>query len=152
MATDRGPSPGRRSGDVRIAHLLRAVGTDIETLCRQVGSILADDVTPGEVRDRLEAVDRELARLARLTGAVDVPPPPDADDARRLAGRLTDREWECLELLVRGLDTSAMAGHLGVSSTTVRTHVQSVLAKLGVNSRLQAVALTIRTTLLPRTS
>jgi len=44
-----------------------------------------------------------------------------------------------------------MAGQLGVSSTTVRTHVQSVLAKLGVNSRLQAVALTIRTTLLPRT-
>ena len=41
-----------------------------------------------------------------------------------------------------------MARALTVSVTTVRTHVQSVLAKLGVNSRLQAVALTVRTGLL----
>lgn len=57
---------------------------------------------------------------------------------------LTVRERECLELLVWGLDTTAMSHVLGVSRTTVRTHVQSVLTKLGVHSRLEAAALAMR--------
>lgn len=61
-------------------------------------------------------------------------------EARRLASYLTQRELETLRLLVEGLDTVAMARRLSVSTTTVRTHVQSVLTKLGVHSRLEAVA------------
>jgi two-component system nitrate/nitrite response regulator NarL len=63
---------------------------------------------------------------------------------RRLAGYLTDRERECLSMLVAGLDTSGMATRLGVSQTTVRSHVQAVLAKLGVHSRLEAATLAMR--------
>lgn len=142
-----------RVEDVRNANVLHMVGSDIATLGRQVTSLRTDAGTPRDIRERLEIIDRELARLARLTGAaVAATPrprlPADAADVHRLASRLTDREWDCLELLVHGMNTNAMARQLGVSSATVRTHVQSVLAKLCVNSRLQAVALTIRTALL----
>jgi ATP/maltotriose-dependent transcriptional regulator MalT len=151
--TDRRRDPGRRVGDVRSVTVLRAVGTDIALLSQQVGSIRTDEDVPRDVRDRLETIDQELVRIARLTGsAAAAAPAPrlseDTESAHRLAAHLTDREWQCLELLVRGLNTRAMARHLNVSITTVRTHVQSLLAKLGVNSRLQAVALTMRTALL----
>jgi DNA-binding NarL/FixJ family response regulator len=148
---ERRRSPGRRVGDVRNATVLRTVGTDIASLCSQVASIRTDEGVPADVRDRLEMIDHELARIARLTSTVETPAPrlgEDAATAHRLAAHLTDREWQCLELLVRGLNTRAMARQLSVSITTVRTHVQSLLAKLGVNSRLQAVALATRTALL----
>jgi DNA-binding NarL/FixJ family response regulator len=54
---------------------------------------------------------------------------------------LTTREREVLAGLVRGESTKALAQRLNVSPATARTHVQNVLAKLGVHSRLQAVAL-----------
>ncbi|HWM05285.1 MAG TPA: LuxR C-terminal-related transcriptional regulator [Actinophytocola sp.] len=154
--TERRQTPGRRVGDIRNANVLHTVGSDIAILCRQVASLRTAEGTPRDVRDRLEIIDRELARLARLTGdAVAATPEPrlpaDAADVHRLASRLTEREWDCLELLVRGMNTNAMARQLGVSSTTVRTHVQSVLAKLCVNSRLQAVALATRTALFSQT-
>jgi two-component system, NarL family, nitrate/nitrite response regulator NarL len=65
-------------------------------------------------------------------------------DAHRLAAYLTSREWQCLELLVEGQDTAAMVATLGVSSATVRTHVQSLLGKLGVHSRLEAAAYAVQ--------
>ncbi len=63
---------------------------------------------------------------------------------RRLAGYLTDRERECLTMLVAGLDTRSMAVKLGVAPTTVRSHVQAVLTKLGAHSRLEAASLATR--------
>lgn len=141
--------------------MLRMVGTDIAQLSQQVESIRTDEDVPRDVRDRLAPIDHELARIARLTGdaTADVSTPPvvsapaprlpeDAAVVHRLAAHLTNREWQCLELLVGGLNTRAMAHQLNVSITTIRTHVQSLLAKLGVNSRLQAVTLAIRTALL----
>jgi two-component system nitrate/nitrite response regulator NarL len=68
--------------------------------------------------------------------------------AWRLAEHLTAREWDCLGLLVDGLDTAAMAARLGVSRTTVRTHVQTLLTKLGVHSRLEAASFAVRHRLL----
>ena len=64
--------------------------------------------------------------------------------AHRLAEHLTTREKECLALLVEGLDTRAMTERLGVSSTTIRSHVQAILTKLGVHSRLEAASLAVR--------
>ncbi len=55
--------------------------------------------------------------------------------------RLTTRESEILEGLLDGENTKVLAARLGVSQATARTHVQSVLSKLGVHSRLEAVAL-----------
>ena len=61
----------------------------------------------------------------------------------RLTGVLTPRELEVLHQLVHGASTGGMAAAMGISVTTVRTHTQAVLNKLGVNSRLQAAACAI---------
>jgi two-component system, NarL family, nitrate/nitrite response regulator NarL len=68
----------------------------------------------------------------------------EVSEARRLAAHLTARERECLALLVEGLDTPAMTARLGVSTTTVRSHVQALLTKLGVHSRLEAATFAVR--------
>ncbi len=100
------------------------------------------------------ALTAAVARVLRGEVVVDVPErqrprrPGPQDHARRLASFLTPRERECLGLLVEGLDTVAMAARQGVSRATVRTHVQSLLIKLGVHSRLEAAALAVRYRLL----
>lgn len=55
--------------------------------------------------------------------------------------QLTERELEVLALVGSGLDNRMIAEKLYVSVTTVRSHVQHVLAKLGLHSRLQAAVL-----------
>jgi DNA-binding CsgD family transcriptional regulator len=47
---------------------------------------------------------------------------------------------EILQLMASGANTSAMAERLHVSPATVRNHAQNIFAKLGVHSRLEAVA------------
>jgi DNA-binding NarL/FixJ family response regulator len=53
---------------------------------------------------------------------------------------LTQREQEVLDLMARGMDNRVIADHLIISYTTVRTHVQNVLSKLGAHSKLEALA------------
>jgi two-component system, NarL family, nitrate/nitrite response regulator NarL len=57
---------------------------------------------------------------------------------------LTPREREVLARLVRGESTTSMARAMGVRLSTTRTHIDSVLIKLGVHSRLEAVAYAVR--------
>ena len=54
--------------------------------------------------------------------------------------KLTEREREVLSLLAQGSGTSAIAEALSISSATVRNHIQKILHKLNVHSRLEAVA------------
>lgn len=65
-------------------------------------------------------------------------------EAELLARQLTPREREVLALLVEGSDNAHIARQLDVSANTVRTHVQSILTKLGVRSRLQAAAFAVK--------
>jgi two-component system nitrate/nitrite response regulator NarL len=98
----------------------------------------------------LGALVSALERVLDGETIVDVPdaPPPrrsaEPNLAVRMASHLTSRERECLMMLVEGLDTAAMVDLLGVSRTTVRTHLQSVLTKLGVHSRLEAASFAVR--------
>lgn len=57
---------------------------------------------------------------------------------------LTPRESEVLLLLARGFSTSGIAETLSISSATARNHIQSILEKIGVHSRLEAVAYAFR--------
>jgi DNA-binding NarL/FixJ family response regulator len=57
---------------------------------------------------------------------------------------LTAREREVLELLALGLSNKSIADRLGVSVHTVKFHVNSILAKLGADSRTAAVASALR--------
>lgn len=61
---------------------------------------------------------------------------------------LTARELEVLELLAAGTPNIELAQRMGISRNTVRNHVQNLLTKLGVHSRLEAVALANREGLL----
>jgi DNA-binding NarL/FixJ family response regulator len=58
--------------------------------------------------------------------------------------RLTPKEQDVLERLAEGLSTKDIARVLGVSEETVKTHLAHIYQKLGVNDRVQAVALAIR--------
>lgn len=53
---------------------------------------------------------------------------------------LTSQERHVLGCLAAGMDTKTIAGLLFISPTTVRNHIQNILRKLGVHSRLEAVA------------
>jgi two-component system, NarL family, nitrate/nitrite response regulator NarL len=68
----------------------------------------------------------------------------DERDRQALFESLSRREREVLMALVDGRSAEDIAASLGVSVATVRTHIQSVLRKLGVNSQLAAVALARR--------
>jgi two-component system nitrate/nitrite response regulator NarL len=61
-----------------------------------------------------------------------------------LIQQLTPRELEVLGQLAQGVSGSVIAERLHMSPNTVRTHVQSILAKLQVHSRLEAAAFAVR--------
>ena len=65
-----------------------------------------------------------------------LPPVPGLD--------LTEREREVLALMVEGLNNTQIAGKLTVSPSTIKSHVSSILSKLGVASRTEAVTLALR--------
>jgi two-component system nitrate/nitrite response regulator NarL len=64
-----------------------------------------------------------------------------ADDPLWVLKFLTEREWQVMRCLIDGLSTQEIADRLCVQRSTARTHVQNLLIKLGVHSRLQAAAL-----------
>jgi DNA-binding NarL/FixJ family response regulator len=61
-------------------------------------------------------------------------------ERKRMVDRLTEREGQILGLMASGWDNSAIADDLHLELTTVRWHVQNILEKLGVHSKLAAVA------------
>jgi DNA-binding NarL/FixJ family response regulator len=84
----------------------------------------------GEITVSSDLLSRLLSRLHHQYE----PPPCD----------LTPREREILKLIGEGLTNGAIAARLFISVNTVRNHVQSVLAKLGAHSKLEALSVAIR--------
>lgn len=68
----------------------------------------------------------------------------EQNDVLRRLSRLTRREREVLALLVEGADNDLVAQRLVISPETARTHIQNILTKLDVHSRLEALALVLR--------
>jgi DNA-binding CsgD family transcriptional regulator len=64
-------------------------------------------------------------------------------------GALTRRELSVLRLVAHGLGNKEIARELGISTHTVKYHLASLLAKLGVHSRTEAVTIGLRRGLVP---
>jgi two-component system, NarL family, nitrate/nitrite response regulator NarL len=77
-----------------------------------------------------------LARVRRLLSA--------GAARERTVPNLTRRELDVLSLLVEGLSQPEIAERLFISPKTVGKHIEHILAKLGVHSRAQAVAVAVR--------
>jgi DNA-binding NarL/FixJ family response regulator len=80
--------------------------------------------------------DELLARVRRLLSA--------GAARERTAHNLTPRELDVLSLLVEGLGQPEIAERLFITPKTVGKHIEHILAKLGVHSRAQAVAVAVR--------
>ena len=71
------------------------------------------------------------------------------DGAEIADGALTRRELSVLRLVAHGLGNKEIASELGISTHTVKYHLASLLAKLGVHSRTEAVTIGLRKGLVP---
>jgi DNA-binding NarL/FixJ family response regulator len=108
---------------------------------------LLKDVNPHRLPDEIQAVlDGESALPRNLVSRL-MESFRDPGARRRklvdddLAGQLTSREWQVLELMRNGLSTAQLAERLTLSQATVRSHIAAILRKLRVPDREAAVRL-----------
>ncbi len=71
---------------------------------------------------------------------IEISGPFERDETNLAATGISKREYEVLELIAAGLSNQGIAGRLFVSTSTVKTHVSNVLAKLDANRRTEAIA------------
>jgi DNA-binding NarL/FixJ family response regulator len=107
---------------------------------------LLKDVQPGQLVDAIRVVARGEALLAptvtrRLLDRFAHTLPDRSSTAPPALAELTERELEVLTLLASGLSNAELAERLFLSETTVKTHVSSILRKLDLRDRVQAVVL-----------
>jgi two-component system, NarL family, response regulator LiaR len=108
---------------------------------------LLKDVEPAELVRAIHTVADGEALLhpavaARLMEEFSATERPAAEEA------LTAREREVLQLIARGLPNKLIARELGIAEKTVKTHVSSILSKLGLTDRTQAALYAVRTGLI----
>ncbi len=114
---------------------------------KAIAHLLRDTSRQDQLRHALRGVLRLLDGLGehrRAAGsASDPPPPPPAPGAEGDLSALTRRQMDVLRLLVQGQSTRAIGERLGVSAFTARNHIQNTIRKMGIHTRVQAVAAAI---------
>ena len=114
-------------------------GERTDPLDRAAGLLVGGDdyvVKPPDPDELLARVRRLLSRSGRRRAASLPREPGEAE--------LTSREREVLQLLAEGMRPKQIARELVISPKTVASHIQRVLAKLGVHSRAEAIAIAYR--------
>ena len=136
-----------RDAGVRARALVLTSAADrgLETLPVQAGAagFLYKDVDPDALVRALRSVHDGHTLLAPDVAAALLRSGTAAPAVRGI-GALTGREREVLEQIAQGRSNREIARLLQVSEKTVKTHVSSVLAKLGVQDRTQAALLAVR--------
>lgn len=89
------------------------------------------------VLDGQLVVPHKLAKAANVADGAD-------GEASAILGRLTGREREILALLTDGGRSEGIAAALSITPNTARTHIQNILTKLQVHSRLEAATFAVR--------
>ncbi|HEV7762917.1 MAG TPA: response regulator transcription factor [Acidimicrobiales bacterium] len=123
--------------------LLKDVGPDplieaIHTVARRE-SLLAPAVTRRVVERYVELEQASSSAAVTAAAAAAVTPPRSRAAVAVARAALTDRERQVLVGLAAGRSNGELAADLFLSEATVKTHVSSVLSKLGLRSRVQAV-------------
>ena len=116
----------------------------VEALDVGVAGFLRKDQDVPEIAAALEAVAGGGSAVDPMLLKQASRPTVSLPRQRRPDVQLTARERSVAALLVDGRNTDEIMRALGVSQSTVRTHVQSILTKLGVHTRLQAVTVLAR--------
>jgi DNA-binding NarL/FixJ family response regulator len=116
---------------------------EVRALRAGAAGVISKDVSIESVARALRAVlDGEAAISRRLTmHLIELIRRTAANGAgfRPVKSDLTSREWEVLDLMCAGASTRQIAGALLLSEDTVYSHSKSILRKLGVHSRGEAV-------------
>lgn len=109
----------------------------------QAGAIgyLLKNVSGEELAEAIRQAHGGRPTLAPEALQALIQPPSEVES---LAAGLTRREHEVLALLVKGMSNPEIAGHLFISRATVKVHISSILSKLGVSSRAEAISLAIQ--------
>jgi PAS domain S-box-containing protein len=158
---DRGRMICRDQCPIVIASLQRNAVTNYDTFARTKSgvarwlnvSILTFPISDNQADVAIVHLFRDAAHkkqneqfIYRVIGAVEslqeiaASTIPALIAANPRAEELTDRDHEVLSLLAQGFSTHDIAQSLSISSSTTRNHVQNILHKLHVHSRLEAVA------------
>jgi DNA-binding NarL/FixJ family response regulator len=129
-----------------------------EAIRAGASGFLLKDVRPDQLVEAIRVVARGDALLAPsvtrrlLDRFAETLPGAGARTPADLSA-LSERELEILRLLAGGLSNAELAGQLFLSETTVKSHVSSILRKLGLRDRVQAVVLAYEAGLVrPRSS
>lgn len=134
------------SPDTRVLLLVSSSGKWCEALAREAGALGCVSRSAGG-DTLLEAIRFSRAGrpppLRSHARGFSPPPRPSKVQLGGALRSLTPREHEILKALCGGLRDNAIAGELGISANTVRTHVQNLLGKLAVHSRHEAVTLAL---------
>jgi NarL family two-component system response regulator LiaR len=115
-----------------------------EALRNGATSYLLKNISPGRLADAIRAAAAGLPTLSPEITQFFI---HEAIEKDQLGFGLTHRESEVLELMVRGLSNSRISEKLCISLYTVKNHVSSILQKLGVNSRTEAVGFALKNNL-----
>ena len=109
----------------------------------QAGAIgyLLKNVSGEELSEAIRQAHGGWPTLAPEAVQALVRPPSEAET---MAADLTRREQEVLALLVKGMSNPEIAERLVISRATVKVHISSILSKLGVASRAEAISLAIQ--------
>ncbi len=118
----------------------------IEAWSAGARGLLSRESGPARVRAALNAVNQGLVAVDPALGGA-LLPTHGATDAFKVE-ELTKREHEVLKLLAEGLSNRSIAVQLEISEHTVKYHVNSILRKLGAQSRTEAVVRATRSGLI----